>query len=134
MSIRIQCCGLVIIAILLFFLGRQKKTHLITERVFRWVILSAFFCLLLDVGSILVINHLYPATSFLAQYCMDLVSKLYLCTDIYYDHPEQLQKRAAIYGAICSAGMLVIFVLPIVYHQGPDGRVTNTVGPSVYAT
>lgn len=148
MSIRIQCCGLVIISILLFFLGRQRKTHLITERVFRWVIWSAFFCVLLDVSSILVINRFYPPASLFIQFFMDLICKLYLvtlpiigvctllylCTDIYYDQPEQLKKRANIYGTICFAGMMVIFALPIVYHQDETGQVTNTDGPSVYAT
>lgn len=148
MSIRIQCCGIIVLLILIFFQGRQRRTHLVTERIFRWVIWTSLACLLLDVGSILAINYAFAPGHSVPMFLVDLVSKLYLitmpalgmctlmyiCADIYYASPENLRRHASTFGGLCALGMLIILALPIEYHKNAQGQVTNTDGPSVYAT
>lgn len=148
MSIRIQCCGIVVLLILMFFQGRQRRTHLLTERIFRWVLWTCLVCLLLDAGSCLIINYAFAPGHHLPQIVVDLVCNaylmtmpvmgistlLYICADLDYAHPERLRRRAQIYGVIALVGMIFTLVLPIEYHTNADGQVTNTDGPSVYAT
>ncbi len=148
MSIQIQSCGLVILLILLFFQSRQKRTHLVTEKIFGWVMGTGLVCLLLDIGSILLINYAAAPEHQVPQLVVDLVCKayllsipamgvaalLYICTDIYHDRPAALERAAFLWGLIALIAMVVIFTLPIEYHENAHGQITNTDGPSVYAT
>lgn len=151
MSIRTQCCGIVILLILIFFQSRQRRTHLITERVFNRVLGISLLCLLLDVGSVMAINagfnHMAPRGTSLPVWAVDICCKaylltlpamgvstlLYICADMYYTRPQQMRRKSMIYGALGLVGMLVILVLPIEYHR-EAGKVVNTDGPSVHAT
>lgn len=148
MSVRIQCCGIAILAILMFFQGRRRKTHLLTEQIFRRVVHAAFLCLLLDVGSVLTINYAFntPGHSLpvilvdliCKAYLMTLpllgwVSLLYLCSDT-YTQPERRRARMSRYAFFVLAGWVAILATPIVYARGADGHVQNTDGPSVYVT
>ena len=151
MSIRIQCCGIVVLLILIFFQGRQRRTGLTTEKLFRWVMGTSFACLALDVGSILAINYAFvPGRRPVSELKMlvDLICKaylvslpaiglvtlLYICADTYYAHPERLRRRIVGYGVLSAAAAVTILSLPIRYHKNDAGMVTNTDGPSVYAT
>lgn len=147
MSISLQCSGIVILLVLLFFHTRHKTTHLITQRVFRWVICTALLCLVLDAGSILLINAAFAPGSSIPRLLVDYVCKaylltmpamgvctlLYLCADIYYDQPQKLRDRGYTYGILGFLGMMALFALPIEYVKNDAGVVTNTSGPSVYA-
>lgn len=148
MSVRMQCCGIVVLLILIFFQGRQRRTHLTTERVFRWVLGTGFANLLLDVGSVMVINCALNGDRAIPPVVVDLVCKLYLltlpamgvstllyiCADMEYTHPKRMHKKGMIYGGLTLVCMLAILVLPIEYHRDAAGVVVNTDGPSVYAT
>lgn len=148
MSVRIQCCGIIILLILTFFQGRRRKTHLLTERVFRLMVHVALLCLLLDVGSVLVINYAFntPGNS-LDQLWVDLICKaylltlplvgmttlLYICVDI-FPKPAQYRQRMSRYAVLLLVGWLAILAAPITYATGPDGKVQHTDGPSIYTT
>lgn len=152
MSVRIQCCSLIVLLILMFFQGRQRQTHLLTERVFRWVLGTCLVCLLLDVASVLAINYVFNAPAGanhnMPTLVVDLICKgylltllgmgistlLYICADLDYAHPQRLRNRATTFGTIGLIGMVLILLLPIEYHRNELGVVTNTDGPSVYAT
>lgn len=152
MSVRVQCCSIVVLLILMFFQGRQRQTHLLTERVFRWVLWTCLICLLLDVSSVLAINYVLNAPAGVERdlpvWAVDLICKaylltlpamgistlLYICADLDYAHPKRLRNRASTFGVIGLVGMVIILLLPIEYHRDELGRVTNTDGPSVYAT
>lgn len=148
MSIRMQCCGIVVLSILIFFQIRQRRTRLTTERVFRWVLGTGLVNLLLDVGSVTVINYALNTGHPMPRFVVDLVCKLYLmtlpamglsallyiCADMEYAHPKRMHKKGMIYGAMTLVSMLVILALPIEYHRNLIGQVVNTDGPSVYAT
>lgn len=151
MSIRIQCCGIVVLLILIFFQGKQKRTRLTTERFFRWVIAVSLICLALDVGSVLAVNHfLAPgrAVSPTARMLVDLICKvylvtlpamglvtlLYICADTFYAQPDRLRLRGVIYGTLFLISAAAILALPVEYHKNAAGVITNTAGPSVYAT
>lgn len=148
MNIALQFSGIVVLLVLLFFHSRHKTTHLVTERIFRWVIWTALICLALDAGSILLINAAFaPGGEDIPRLLVDYVCKayllsllamgvstlLYICADIYYDQPKKLHDRAYTYGILGFIGMIVLFALPIEYVRDGAGVVTNTGGPSVYA-
>lgn len=147
MSIRIQCCGIVVLLILLFFQSKQKRTHLLTERIFLWVLGSCLASLLLDVFSVVSLNYVFGGGRepgvYLALICkgylltmpaMGISTLLYVCADMYSTHPEQMRRKGNLYGTIGAVSMAVILLLPIQYHKNELGQVTNTDGPSVYAT
>ncbi len=148
MSIQIQCCGIAVLLILLFFQGRQRRSNLLTERVFRWIMLVSLVCLLLDVGSILAINsamamgHALPwwpvnlvcKAYLLTMPAMGAVTLLYICADIHYAHPEHLRRDGLRNSLLGLVAAVVILALPIQYHHNARGVVDYTCGPSVYAT
>lgn len=147
-SIQIQCCGIAILLILFFFLDRQRRTDLLTERVFRWVMLVCFICLLLDVGSVLAINAAQTMGQTLPHPSVDLICKFYLltipavgvvtlfyiCADIDYKNHRHLRRDVTLYAAMGALGWIAILALPIQYHRNDLGQVEYTTGPSVYAT
>lgn len=147
MSIRIQCCGIVVLLILMFFQGRQKRTNLLTEWVFRWVLGTCLINLLLDVFSVLSINYVVAVGRepgvFLDLICksylitlpaLGYVTVFYICADVEYAHPDRLRRRGMVYGAIGLFRVAIILALPIKYHRNEAGVITNTDGLSVYAT
>lgn len=152
MNVQVQCCGIVVLLILCFFEGRQRRTHLLTERIFCWVLGTGLVCLLLDVSSILAINYAFNTAaspeSQLPLVLVDLLCKsylltmpamgfctlLYICADMDYAHPIRVHRKGLSYGALALVSMVVILALPITYHRNAAGLVVNTDGPSVYAT
>ena len=151
MSISVQCCGIAILLILIFFQGRQRRSGLTTEKFFRWVMGTSLICPALDVGSILAINYVLvpgripsPAAKLVVDLickaylvtlpAMGLITLLYICADTYYAQPERLKARVIGYDILALVAAIVIMSLPIEYHKNASGTVTNTDGPSVYAT
>lgn len=148
MSVRFQCCGIAILVILMFFQGRQRKTHLLTERIFRLMVRVALLSLSLDVLSIVAINRAFNTPGAQGNvFWVDLVCKvymmtipllglttlLYLCVDA-YPKPRQYQKMTARWSILLLLGWVGILAAPIEYARGSDGVVHNTTGPSVYTT
>lgn len=122
MNIKIQCCGLVVMAILMIIYYRQKKLYLNTEKAFIMELFIAVACLVLDIASVIVLVK----SDLLPSLLVDTVCKLYLvsltyvalfgllyiCTDIYRDRQEfRKQRRKVLVAAVCST--ILIMLAPI---------------------
>jgi len=141
MNIKIQCCGLVLMLIILYFYGTQRKIRLNTERAFFRMICIIIISLSMDILSLAALTH----QETLPEWTVDLICKsyiatlvlvalsgvLYVCTDIYRGNP----RRRKISYCFCGAailGILLIYVLPI--YKYCDGVRMYTYGPSALAT
>lgn len=140
MNIYTQCCGVLLLLTILWFYGKQKKLHLNTGTAFFRTLLCALFSITADALSIVVIcNHdclpgilvrgickTYLASLVLLAFC----AVYYICTDIY---TKKLQQRKAVYcnGIIGVISILLIYVFPISFHIGMDGKEVYTYGLSV---
>lgn len=147
MSVRIQTCGIFVLLILMYFQGRQRRTNLATERVFRLLLRATLVSLLLDVGSVWGIYLHFEVgsvplavTDFICKLytvsllVMGMSTLLYICVEI-YPQWEQYQRRMLTYAGLVAIGAVGIFVLPIEYaRDGLDGHVTNTEGPAIILT
>lgn len=143
MSPLAQCCGIVMILVLLYFFRRQKKVHLHTEQAFFHLTCCALLCLCLDISSIIVIDRrdiLSPYfVAFIAKFYITtlpltvLFAMVYVCSDIYASNisTRKIIRLCLILGILTFA---TIFILPIQYHENSQGTVLYTEGPSVVAT
>lgn len=148
MSVRFQCCGIIILLILMFFQGRRRKTHLLTERAFRLMVRVALLSLFLDTASVLAINRAFNTPGTQANvFGVDLLCKtymltlpllgmatlLYVCVDV-YPKLSRYRRHMSYYAVLLVLGWAAILAAPIDYAKTPDGVVHNTIGPSVYTT
>ena len=74
MNIQVQTCGLIIISLIMFFFFTNKKIGLFTEKVFSRILIGSFFCLCLDIFSIVFIVYENSVPHFLTAF----VCKAYL--------------------------------------------------------
>lgn len=140
MHIQIQCCGIVLMMVLLFFYLRQKRIRLNTEKAFMRAFCLNLFCIILDVFSVIVIyqREWIPGwfVDFICKsYLVTLVgvalcSLLYICVDIYVGK-EEYQKAVRRYEIITVVDAVLVYVLPIYYQFDEDGTTfLVTYGPS----
>lgn len=143
MSAMAQCCGIVMILILLYFFRRQKKIHLHTEQAFLRLSCCALICLCLDISSIFVINRrdILPSwfVAFIAKlYIVTLpltviFGMVYVCSDIYSRKiSNRIIHRFCFFLGLAES--VIIFAVPIYYHENEAGVVLYTEGPSTTAT
>lgn len=142
MNVHVQCCGIILLIVLLYFYSGQRKVRLNTERAFLRIYISAFINLILDISSIVAITYRDTLPDVFVElvcklYIMTLVlvnlfSMLYVCADIYIDKKEYstIQNRFTVFSVI---GMIFVLILPI-YINAEERNKTYTYGPSVIAT
>lgn len=143
MNIQTQCCGIVLLLVLLTFYLRRKKLRLNTEKAFMFTFITALVCLILDIVSIVCITyneHLppfmvefvcksYPASIiFVALSCLR-----YVCTDIFMFRNHKVW-FARICGVTALLGIILVYVTPIYYSFDPENDVLYTYGPSIFIT
>ncbi len=143
MPIHVQCCGLFIMVMLLYFYGGQKTIKLNTGRAFRNAFFMTFVCIIFDILSCLAITN----RDMLPGIIVDFVSKTYLATlvgvsffalmymytDIYTVKSEY-DRIMLKYGIVVAAAMIMIYILPIDYYVNLTEGVLYSKGPSCYAT
>lgn len=140
MHIQMQCCGIVLMIVLLFFYLRQKRISLNTERAFLRALCFNLFCVIFDVFSIVVIygRGRLPGwfVDFICKsYLVTLVgvalcSLLYICVDI-YDKKEEYKRVVRIFEGIVLVDAIFVFATPIYYQFAEDGTTfLVTYGPS----
>ncbi len=140
MHIQIQCCGIVLMMVLLFFYLRQKRISMNTEKAFLHAFCLNLFCIVLDVFSVVVIyqRDRLPGwfVDFICKsYLITLVgvafcSLLYICVDIYVSKAEY-RKAVRRYQLITLADAVLVYILPIYYQFDEDGTTfLVTYGPS----
>ena len=142
MNIKMQCCGLILLAVVFFFYNRQKKINLNTEKAFMRIFLVITLGLTLDILSIAALFY----SDRIPELLVNLICKSYLCslvlvalngvlyvlTDI-YNQSRQYKRRVYIYSIIAGIGILLIFILPVYKNlEHPDNAYTY--GPSVLIT
>lgn len=143
MTIRVQCCAVAIMLILLYFYKSQKKVNLRTERAYFRMFCVVFASIVLDIISCLVITNMERFSGLLTE----LVCKTYLASfagmsffilqyigSEIFPAASAYRKAMARYTVIAVAGVAAIYILPIDYHFDMEKGELFTHGPSVIAT
>ena len=140
LNIYTQCCGIILLLVILWFYGNQKRLHLNTGEAFLRTLLVALGSIILDALSIVVIcnmEHLpalfvrFVCKTYLASLvCLALCAVHYICTDIY---TKKVKYRKAFYYNLVVAiiAITVIYVSPIYIHCEREGAEVYTYGTSV---
>lgn len=143
MNIQIQLCGIVLLLVIYYFYGRQRKVHLDTGTVFFRALLMALASISLDVLSIIGITYMEYLPLFLVKllcrlYLVSLVSLaictlFYICVDVY---SKRVQYKKVLYwnGSIACAAIPFILFLPISIKNLPESGQVYTYGPAVVLT
>lgn len=140
MNIQAQCCGLIVMAFLLYFYLRQKRVGLYSEKIFLYVLILTMSCVTLDILSIVAIYY----RTYIPRNLLDLICKTYLVTicwvafgalayvltDLYSEYTYK--KMIVKYVAIAVVASVLIEGTPIQYHA-QDNQVF-TYGVSVNMT
>lgn len=137
MNIQIQCCGSVLMLVLLYFYRRQRRIQLNTGKAFWRVFCVTMGCILLDISSVIAITYRDRLPDLLVEFicksylvslvCVGMCALLYVCVEIYPDH---LQYRKILWRCLALAfvGAVLIYILPIYYYN--ERNVLYTYGPS----
>lgn len=142
MNILAQCCGVVLMIVILYFHSNQKKIHLYTERAFMGIWGVTFASLLLDILSMVLLTWRTMLPDILVMFgCKAYVASLvwvaifclnYVCTDIYANEGRYnvSQKILFVSGGFFTIG---VFALPL-YISTESAAKTYTYGPSTILT
>lgn len=142
MNIKMQCCGLILLAVIFFFYHRQKKINLNTEKAFLRIFMVVTLGLTLDMLSIVALYYIDDLPTLLVDiickaYLSSLVlvavnGVLYVLADI-YAQSRQYKRRVYIYSGIAGVGILLICMLPVYKNLENPGN-AYTYGPGVLTT
>ncbi len=142
MNILTQCCGIMLLIVMIYFYRNQKKVQLQTRRAFMGIWASSFISLLLDTNSMVLLTYRDSLPGFLVQFgCKAYISSLvwqaifcviYVCSDIYDrdDLFHKYKKRLYFCGVLF---MVAVFSLPLYIHAESVND-TYTYGPAVLLT
>lgn len=143
MVVQIQCCGLLLMAIMFYFYKTQKTIKLNTERAFWHSFLMTLASIVLDILSCIVIIYQDILPKLIVEgvskiYLASLVgvaffALLYICTDI-YPKKSQYNKMMFRYGIFVVCAVLLILALPISFYYDKETGVLYSYGLSDYAT
>ena len=137
--IRIQICGLIILAVIYIFLSAQKSLKDRKRQLYMWVIGMTCLTLFFDILSIIVIMH----ASTLGKFPVSIVCKAYtLCLTwagwcsyvymMYQTFSEKIYKKLVLISSVCTlVADIVAALLPIYYYY--DRQYCYTYGSSNYA-
>lgn len=144
MNIIAQCCGIVLLLVILFFYHRQNKIRLKTGDAFRRALCVTLSCVSLDILSIIVIERMEQLPRILVELvcksyltsliCVGLCSLLYVCVDIYSIKRKKYRQMVSCLLVIAALGALLVYCLPIYYFKNDNQAVAYTYGPSVLTT
>lgn len=143
MPIQVQCCGLVLMAILFYFYKSQKTIKLNTGRAFWNAFCMTSVCIIFDILSCIAISirellpvlvvKLVSKTYLVTLVGVSFFALMYICTDIYATKTEY-NKTMLRYGIFVIAAVVLIYVLPIDFYYDEASGVLYSFGPSDYAT
>ncbi len=143
MNVQAQCCGVMLLLILLVFYLNQRKLNLITEKAFWMTFVTSFVCIVLDILSVIAIVYRNQLPEFVVSvvcraYLFSLVSVAasclyYMYVDVYLA-AEKYRIRVILYNLLLVIAFLFIFLLPIKYHYEPEKQELYTYGPAIVAT
>lgn len=139
LNIKMQICGLVILAAIFIFLTYQRNLHLHQTRIFKWILAISIVSLVLDIMSVIAIIY----EDIFGQILMDVICKGYLvtltfsgwCSYVYMMYKildKKRYKKFVTYTALVTIALNIIAVcLPIrafwdgtnLYTEGPCTKV-----------
>lgn len=143
MLIRIQCCGLAVMLVLMYFYKSQKKLKLRTGRAYWQMFCATFVSIALDIVSCMAIINMpvlprivveIACKSYLVSLMTMAVFMLnYVCTELFPVKTELLRvmKLYFIAGTVCYA---LIYAAPISIFYDAEKQQLYTYGPSVLTT
>lgn len=142
MNIKVQCCGIVLMLVILYFYGRQKTIRLNTEKAFLRMFAIIMAGLITDIISLAALTHMDSLPVWLVNFACKLYIStlvmvalsgvLYVCVDIYKEG-ARYRKVTGFYCIMAAIGIVLIFILPIektcmnedvMYTSGPSALVT----------
>ena len=142
MNIKVQCCGIALLLVILIFYSFQKKINLNTERAFMRVFFSVLIGLILDVLSIVGLHfvNVWPeilvnilCKCYLASLVMvALHGLLYIYSD-FAQNERNYKNRLNMYYTAATIVIIAIFVMRI-NKNTEDPSNAYTEGPSVLLT
>lgn len=143
MSIQVQCCGIAVMLVLLYFYRSQKQVNLRTERAYWRMFCAVFVSIALDIISCIVIANMdrlpklfveFMCKTYLASFAAIAGFILqYIGSDI-YAVKERYRKMLIRYSVCSVIGVAAVYILPIKYFFDPESERLYTYGPSVIAT
>ncbi|MCM1054764.1 MAG: EAL domain-containing protein [Bacteroides sp.] len=143
MPIQVQCCGLLLMLILLYFYKSQRIIKLNTEKAFWRSFVMTFVCIVFDILSCIVISYrdslpdllveLVSKTYLATLVCVSFFALLYICTDI-YPNKHDYKKIMVKYGVFVGIAVVLIYALPIFFYEDKSEKLLYSYGPSDYAT
>lgn len=142
MNIKVQCCGIVLMLVILYFYSRQKTIRLNTEKAFVRMFCIIMTGLVTDIFSLAALTHMESLPVWLVDFACKLYIStlvlaalsgvLYVCVDIYKES-SRYRKVSGFYSMLAAAGIVLIFICPIektclnedvMYTSGPSALVT----------
>lgn len=125
MNIQLQCCGLVIIALLIVFFFSQQRVGLFSEHIFQQTLMVTGISLILDISSIIAINYMdslpvIVVKGFCKVYLASLVmvaaqALFYVLADM---HDEKHYLRLVRNSRFVTIGeILLVMIAPIAVHR-----------------
>ncbi len=140
MNIYTQCCGILLLLVLVWLYRHQKRLHLNTGKAFLLALTVALCSLVLDALSVVMISNMDSLPLFFVNFsCKTYLSSLvavalctvcYICTDIYTKR-IQYYKVVNLNVALSFVAILLIYILPISIYNDPVKGEIYTYGPSV---
>ena len=141
MNVIAQCCGILVMLVILYFFLSQKKLKLHTSRAFLEIWGSVMIALIFDIFSIIVIEH----RDVMSIHMVHGICKLYLwtvtweamtalwyiCVDIFNSDVIENKWKYRIWGGALIADFLIMYLPIHIYDKGDS---TYTYGPAVLAT
>lgn len=142
MNIKTQCCGIVLLLVILYFYVCRRKIKLNTAQAFMRLFWITLLNLSLDTLSIILLTcHNYVPEMLINFVCKSYISTivltglsalLYICTDI-YGESRAYRRVCAVSTSVAALGIVLIFSLPIYKSWESVDRV-YTYGASVLTT
>ena len=141
MNIKVQCCGVVLLALLAMIYGRQRKLKLTASRVFLGCFYVSMCSLAMDILSLVAIVYREKLSLLLVEFICKtyiillvlviLFAVVYIATSIAFHLPDY-KKNIVAYIVFFIIDAILIYALPIFIREKVEEGLAWTDGPSTY--
>ena len=141
MNIKVQCCGVVLLALLAMIYGRQRKLKLTASRVFLGCFYVSMCSLAMDILSLAAIAYREKLPLSLVEFICKtyiillvlviLFAVVYVATSVSFHLPDYKNNVVA-YIVFFIVDVILIYVLPISIHEKAEENLAWTDGSSTY--
>ena len=141
MNIKVQCCGVVLLALLAVIYGRQRKLKLTASRVFLGCFYVSMCSLAMDILSLAAIAYREKLPLLLVEFICKtyiillvlviLLAVVYVATSVAFHLPDYKNNIIA-YIVFFIIDVIMIYALPISICEKVEANLAWTDGPSTY--